>query len=221
MNYVAYYRVSTQRQGNSGLGLESQKSAVISFLNERLPIKEFVDIESGTQKGNERKELKRALALCKEHKATLVIAKLDRLSRSLSFISQLMDSDVEFVACDMPQANRFTVQIFAALAEQEARFISERTKTALQELKKRGVRLGNPQNLTGEARKKGLETRVEKAKKNENNRKAGILIRNLREKGTSYAGIAKQLNEYGYLTSQGHSFSRTQVYRLFLREGVL
>lgn len=128
MKYVSYYRVSTQKQGNSGLGLDAQKSAVLNYLKGDIPIEEFVDIESGTKKGNDRKGLKDALNYCKENKAKLIIAKLDRLSRNVSFISQIMESDVEFVVTDLPQANRFTIQIFAALAEQEARFISERIK---------------------------------------------------------------------------------------------
>jgi DNA invertase Pin-like site-specific DNA recombinase len=216
MKYVSYYRVSTQKQGNSGLGLDAQKSAVLNYLKGDIPIEEFVDIESGTKKGNDRKGLKDALNYCKENKAKLIIAKLDRLSRNVSFISQIMESDVEFVVTDLPQANRFTIQIFAALAEQEARFISERTKVALQELKKRGVKLGSPQNLTKEARLKGLNARVEKARLNENNRKATILILNLREQGLSFNQIAIKLNAYGYKTSTNCEFSRVQVRRLFL-----
>ncbi len=126
MKYVAYYRVSTQRQGNSKLGLKAQQSMVSTYLNGNRPIQEFTDVETGTSKGNDRKGLNQAINYCIQNKATLVIAKLDRLSRSMSFISQLMDSEIEFVACDMPTANRFTIHIFSALAEQEARFISER-----------------------------------------------------------------------------------------------
>ena len=216
MKYVSYYRVSTQKQGNSGLGLDAQKSAVINYLKGDIPIEEFVDIESGTKKGNDRKGLKEALNYCKEHKAKLIIAKLDRLSRNVSFISQIMESDVEFIVTDLPQANRFTIQIFAALAEQEARFISERTRVALQELKKRGVKLGKPENLNEEARKKGLKARIEKAKLNENNRKATILILNLREQGYNFNQIATKLNTYGYKTSTNLEFSRVQVRRLFI-----
>ena len=156
MEYVSYYRVSTQRQGNSGLGLDAQKRTVENFLNGKTPIKEFIDIESGTAKGNDRKGLREALEYCKENKVTLILSKLDRLSRSVSFIAQLMDSDVEFVICEMPTANKFTLHIFAALAEQEARYISERTKSALAELKRKGVKLGSHQNLNEEARQKGL-----------------------------------------------------------------
>lgn len=169
--YVAYYRVSTQKQGNSKLGLEAQKTTVLNYLKGINPVEEFIDIESGTKKGNNRTGINQAIQYCKANNATLVIAKLDRLSRSMTFISQLMDSEIEFIACDLPTANRFTIHIFSALAEQEARFISERTKVALAELKKQGKKLGNPQNLTKEAQQKGLQTIKQNARNNEHNRK--------------------------------------------------
>ena len=157
--YVAYYRVSTQKQGNSGLGLDGQKNTVLNYLKGQDLIADFSDIESGTKKGNDRQGLKQAINYCKDQKAKLIIAKLDRLSRNVSFIAQLMESEVEFIVCDLPQANRFTIQIFAALAEQEARFISERTKDALAVLKRQGKKLGSPQNLNFASRQKGLEIR--------------------------------------------------------------
>lgn len=217
MKYVSYYRVSTQRQGNSGLGLEAQRHTVEAFLKGEKPIAEFVDIESGTRKGNERKGIRDALVFCKESKATLVLSKLDRLSRSVSFIAQLMESDVEFVICEMPTANKFTLHIFAALAEQEARYISERTKSALAELKKKGVKLGNPQNLNEEARKKGLKTRITNSLENANTKKASILISSLRQKGLSYQEITDKLNEYGYKTRNECKFSKNQVRRILLK----
>jgi len=116
MEYVSYYRVSTQRQGNSGLGLDAQKRTVENFLNGKTPIKEFIDIESGTAKGNDRKGLREALEYCKENKVTLILSKLDRLSRSVSFIAQLMDSDVEFVICEMPTANKFHSTYFRCIS---------------------------------------------------------------------------------------------------------
>ncbi|MFC4687845.1 recombinase family protein [Epilithonimonas pallida] len=217
MEYVSYYRVSTQRQGNSGLGLDAQKRTVETFLKNKKPIKEFIDVESGTAKGNNRKGLKDALEYCKQHKVTLILSKLDRLSRSVSFIAQLMDSEVEFVICEFPTANKFTLHIFAALAEQEARYISERTKSALAELKRKGVKLGSPQNLNAEARAKGLEVRQQKARDNENTKKASILISSLRQKGLSFQEIADSLNEYDYKTSSNCKFSKVQVRRIFLK----
>jgi DNA invertase Pin-like site-specific DNA recombinase len=140
--FVAYYRVSTDKQKRSGLGLEAQKQAVRTYLDGgkwRL-VGEFKETESG--KRNDRPELAKALALCRVHGATLIIAKLDRLARNVHFISGLMESKVEFTAVDFPTANRLTVHILAAVAEHEAQMISERTKAALAAAKARGVLLG-------------------------------------------------------------------------------
>lgn len=165
MNYIAYYRVSTQKQGQSGLGLNSQKTIVKNYLKEVEPLQELTDVESGTRKGNNREALLEAIRLSKRYNATLVIAKLDRLARNVKFITTLMESGIEFVACDMPTANKFTIHIFAALAEQEAEMISQRTKLALGELKRQGVKLGKPENLNKEAIAKGLKKRTENALK--------------------------------------------------------
>lgn len=215
--YVAYYRVSTQKQGNSGLGLDGQKNTVLNYLKGQTPIADFSDVESGTSKGNDRQGLKQAINCCKEHKAKLIIAKLDRLSRNVSFIAQLMESEVEFVVCDLPQANRFTIQIFAALAEQEARFISERTKDALAVLKRQGKKLGSPQNLNLEARQKGLEIRKQNAVENENNLKAAALIDGLHKQGKSFYFITKELNRLGFNTRRGKAFTQVQTKILFER----
>lgn len=215
--YIAYYRVSSKQQGISGLGLEAQKNLVYTFLKGIKPIDEFTDIESGTSKGNDRKGLKEALKRCKEHNAILIIAKLDRLSRNVSFISKLMESEVEFIATDMPQANKFTIHIFSALAEQEAQFISERTQVALQEAKKKGKKLGSPQNLTREARKKGTLSRMKKALENENNRRATAMIVSMKKDNLSYRKIAENLNESGFVTSTGKKFSSSQVFTLYER----
>src|SRR6478672_514371 len=153
--FVAYYRVSTDRQGKSGLGLDAQREAVTSYLNggSWQLVQELTEVESG--KHADRPQLAAALAACKKHKAKLVIAKLDRLSRNLAFIATLMDSGVEFVAVDNPHANKLTVHILAAVAQREREAIAQRTRDALQAAKARGKRLGNPR-LT-EARPKALE----------------------------------------------------------------
>jgi len=140
--YVTYYRVSTQRQGQSGLGLEAQRSAVQAYLAGKEIIAEFTEVESGRK--NNRPQLAAALALAKKQKATLVIAKLDRLARNVHFISGLLESNVQFVAADMPEADRTFLQMVAVFAEWEARKISERTKLALAEAKLRGTKLGSP-----------------------------------------------------------------------------
>jgi DNA invertase Pin-like site-specific DNA recombinase len=142
--FIAYFRVSTDRQGQSGLGLEAQREAVLSYLNggSWTMAAEFTEVESG--KHADRPQLAAALAACKKHKAKLVIAKLDRLSRNLAFIAALMDSGVEFVAADNPHANKLTIHILAAVAQHEREAIAQRTREALAAAKARGVKLGNP-----------------------------------------------------------------------------
>ena len=217
MKYVAYYRVSTSKQAKSNLGLEAQKAIVEKQAGDGMIVAEFTDVESGTRKGNNRPELKNAIERAKEEKAKLIIAKLDRLARNVLFTAMLMESGVDFVACDMPTANKFTIHIFAALAEQEADLISQRTKAALVELKKKGRKLGSPENLTMDAIRKGQEARKRNAKENENNRKASALIVSLRNEGKSFYQIVKMLNENGYRTRTGKPFHQIQAIRLYDR----
>ena len=144
-NYIAYYRVSTDRQGRSGLGLEAQRSAVEHYLNggDWQLVAEYTEVESGKSIKN-RPQLQAALQHCRKAHATLVIAKLDRLGRNVAFIASLMDSKVDFVAVDNPHANRLMLHMLAAFAEHEREQISQRTKAALAAVKARGVQLGNP-----------------------------------------------------------------------------
>src|SRR6516164_4941450 len=152
--HVAYYRVSTARQGRSGLGLEAQRQAVTEFLNggDWKIVGEFTEIETGKYAKPDRPELAKAMALCRLHGAKLVIAKLDRLSRNAHFLLGLKESGVDFVAADMPNANRLTVGIMAMVAEDEALRISERTKAALAAAKQRGVKLGGDRGVIPNAR---------------------------------------------------------------------
>jgi len=144
--FVSYVRVSTERQGKSGLGLDAQRTAVRIYIAGQHGglLQEFREIESG--KKDDRLQLAAALAACRKPRTVLVIAKLDRLARRVSFISTLMDGDVDFVACDFPQANRLTLHILAAVAEHEREMISQRTRAALRAARDRGVKLGNPTN---------------------------------------------------------------------------
>lgn len=141
-SFVSYLRVSTQKQGQSGLGLEAQRKAVDDYLNggDWNVIEEFVEIESG--KNNKRPKLNEAIALCKASSATLVVAKIDRLTRDAAFLLNLKDAGIDFIAADMPEANRLTIGIMALVAEQEREAISRRTKDALAAAKARGVQLG-------------------------------------------------------------------------------
>ena len=212
--YIAYYRVSTKTQGNSGLGLDAQRSAVRSFVKGDI-LQEFTEVESG--KNDKRLELSAAIEAAKVAGAVLVIAKLDRLSRNAGFIFQLKESGVEFVCADMPEANTLTIGIFAVLAQHERELISERTKKALAELKAKGVQLGSPQNLTASARAKGVEAAKAAARNNKANKQAGELVVMYAEKGLTLQTIADKLNEAGYTTRRGKSFNTTTVLRLAKR----
>ena len=217
MKYVAYYRVSTEKQGKSGLGLGDQVDIVNNYTsNKGELIKEFTEVETGTNKRH-RKKLNDAIDMCKKENATLVIAKLDRLARNVAFISSLMDSNVEFVACDLPSANRMTIHILAAVAENEAELISSRTKASLKQIKdkikrdgyymtKEGRRiesLGSSDNLTQDARAKGVRVRQEKARKNKNSMLAKPFAESLRNNGSSYRKISSILNENGFPAPKG------------------
>mgnify|MGYP002712624012 CR=1 FL=1 len=214
--YISYYRVSTQKQGNSGLGLDAQKRMVRNYLkDDDILIDQFEEVESG--KNDNRPQLLKAIEKSKIEGATLLIAKLDRLSRSASFIFLLKDSNVDFKCVDMPEANSLTIGIMAVLAQEERELISKRTISALQELKAKGVKLGKPENLTPEARKMGSEAMRLKALQNENNRKATALIVSLRCTGKSYNKIADELNKSGFKTSRGCEFTSSQTLILYDR----
>lgn len=213
--YIAYYRVSTQRQGASGLGLEAQKMAVKAFLNGKLLFAEYKDVETG--KNDFRPELLKAIEQAKQTGTTLVIAKLDRLSRNLTFISTLMDTKVKFICCDMPDANELTISIFGALAQWERQLIGERTRSALQALKAKGVTLGKPENFTIKVRKMGPARLKEIAASNPNNQKAKKVINLLHKNGKSLREIAAELNEAGFKTSKGKEFRPEQVRRLICK----
>ena len=216
--FVAYYRVSTAKQGASGLGLEAQQEAVRSYLNggRWKMVDEVTEIESG--KRNDRPALARALSLCRIHKATLIIAKLDRLARNVNFISNLMESGVEFTAVDFPQANRLTVHILAAVAEHEAAMISARTKAALQAAKARGVALGTPNHeLIAQHAEKGTQASAAVRSAAARTRAADILpvIHSVQADGvTTLAGIAETLNGRGIPAPRGGSWSPVQVSRV-------
>lgn len=202
---VTYYRVSTARQGASGLGLEAQKAAVLQAIGNAPVMAEFVEVESG--KRNDRPKLAQAIREAKDWGAVLVIAKLDRLARNVHFISGLMESKVDFKACDYPDANRLTLHIMAAVAEHEAKAISERTKAALQAAKARGVQLGGGDptkarealSAKSEAHKAKLRPILDKL------RSAGIV---------TLQAQADALNARGLKTPRGGNWSPKQVSRL-------
>ena len=217
--YVAYYRVSTKKQGKSGLGLDAQRNTVSKFIerNGDRIIAEFTEVESG--KNDERTELSKAIEMANEDDATLIIAKLDRLSRNVSFISQLMDEKVKFVCCDMPEANELTIHIFAAMAQFERKRISERIKEALdaKRVREPDWKPGNPQNLTKEARQMAYDSISRKAREDKGVRHAFHFSRPVREQGLSYDKIAVMLNKEKYRTRRGKKFSGWQVWNIYKR----
>jgi DNA invertase Pin-like site-specific DNA recombinase len=217
--FVGYFRVSTLEQGKSGLGLESQKFMVDTFIksNDGELIESFTEIETGTSK-RKRTEIYKAIEYAKKNGAILVIAKIDRLARNVYFVSSLMETGVEFVACDLPQATNFTIHLYAALAEMEAKLISERTRNALAEKKKQGFKLGSPQNLTPEGKQRGLEVIKQKALNNKSNIQSTALIIEYREKGYSFDKIAVMLNNLNFGTANGKRHNSTSVMRLYKRQ---
>jgi DNA invertase Pin-like site-specific DNA recombinase len=200
MIYVAYYRVSTQKQGASGLGLDAQKTAVSQFLKGQSPDYEYTEIESG--KKNNRIVLKKAIEKAKRNDATLIIAKLDRLSRNAGFIFALRDSGCKFVCADMPEANTLNIGILAVMAQHEREIISKRVKDALSEKKKRGELLGTSStvNFTAKSRAMGNKATTKLASENKNNHRIIDFCVNHRATGFSLTAIANKLNDLEFDT---------------------
>lgn len=212
--FIAYYRVSTEKQGKSGLGLEAQRLAVLEYLNvgQWELLAEYIEIESG--KRNDRPQLSLALKAAKKAGAVLIIAKLDRLARNVAFIANLMEAGVDFVACDMPTASRMVLHVMAAFAEEEARRISERTRAALQVAKARGKTLGG--RRTASQYEASATTRIAAAGRHAENVRP--VISSIQQSGiTSYAAIAEALNNRGIRTGRGGAWYAESVRRVMLR----
>ena len=213
--YVAYYRVSTSKQGINGLGMDAQKEAINRYLNggNWKLIAEFAEVESGKVK--DRQELQKALEMCRKEKATLLIAKLDRLARNAAFLLNLQDSSVKFTAVDMPYADNFTVGIMALVAQKERELISERTKAGLAAAKRRGTRLGNPNPK--EAVKRAVKANVARA--NGYAERLSPVIKEIQAAHVaSLRGIAKCLNARGFKTPNGNAFAAQSVKNLLNRK---
>ena len=216
--YVSYLRVSTQKQGYSGLGLEAQKEIIQNHLHETTPITEFIEVESGRKK--DRPKLKEALDLCRKTGATLIVAKLDRLARNVSFLSNLLESDVEIIFCDFPQANKMVLHILSAISQYEAELTASRTKSALAAKRARGFKLGNPEHLMDkhqQAIQNSIMTCKTKADNNPNNKRAVAMLRTLVKEEHSLKEMADILNREGFVTSKGVCFSKATVYKLIKR----
>lgn len=220
--YVSYLRVSTVKQGQSGLGLEAQRRSVAEYAKDASAILvEYVEVESG--KNNERPQLYKAIEQARGQRACLLIAKLDRLSRDAAFIFTLRNTGVDFVCADMPEANTLTIGIFAVLAQHERELISSRTKAALAAKKERGEKIGKPDNFHNEGRRKGTATMKKLSGEAKENRQAIELISLFRlqknEKGRpmTFEAIARKLNSAGFLTRRGKSFTKGWVKQLYDR----
>lgn len=212
--YIAYYRVSTKQQGQSGLGLEAQKAIVQGFIRpDDVILSEYIEVESG--KRDDRPELVKAIRQATETGATLLIAKLDRLSRNAAFIFALRDSKVDFQACDLPDANTLTIGIFATIAQHERELISQRTKAALKAKAARGE-TWERHKLTDEARHAAYQAKKRQALENSNNKLAAELARLYREQGKGLAAIAGILNRNGHRTRNGKEFKAMTIKRLLM-----
>lgn len=214
--FVAYYRVSTQKQGQSGLGLEAQQKAVSNYLNGGHwdLLAEYTEVETG--KGadalSKRPQLRSAIEICKKQKATLVIAKLDRLARNVHFVSGLIESGIDFVAADMPQANKVMLQMHAVMSEWERDQISTRTKVALAAAKERGVKLG----VAGAANlKPNLEQRQQSA--NAFAERLRGVIDGMKARGLTQRAMCDELNSLGVKTARGGEWSQVQLQRVIAR----
>lgn len=219
MQYVLYFRVSTKKQGESGLGLEAQRAYIDHYYSGKPILAEFTDVRSG-KTIHKRPELQKALALCKKERATLVIAKIDRLSRNTEQALQIYkDLDERLESCDIPNLDKFTLTLFMAIADRERELIGIRTRQALEARRQRvgEWRASGPNQKKAEASVRGVEVNKELAASNENNRRATFMIKSLIKDGRNYTEIANELNQSGFRTARGCEFQATQVIRLHKR----
>ena len=210
------------KQQLSGLGVEAQREIIHNHVKNKQILAEYIETESG--KKSNRPQLLTALAMCRKTNSILIVAKLDRLSRNVAFRSKLLESDVEIVFCDFPQANRLILHIISSIAEYEAGLISQRTKQSLQAKKARGIKLGKSDNLMNkfeQAIYNSSRTNKAKAENNPNNMRAIALLRSLSMQGKSLSEMTDLLNEQGFVTSKGCQFQITQVKRLLVRVGLM
>lgn len=210
------------KQQLSGLGVEAQREIIHNHVKNKQILAEYIETESG--KKSNRPQLLAALAMCRKTNSVLIVAKLDRLSRNVAFTSKLLESDVEIIFCDFPQANRLILHIISSIAEYEAGLISQRTKQSLQAKKARGIKLGKSDNLMNkfeQAIYNSSRTNKAKAENNPNNMRAIALLRSLSMQGKSLSEMTDLLNEQGFVTSKGCQFQITQVKRLLVRVGLM
>ena len=215
-NYIAYLRQSTMKQEISGLGVEAQREIIQNYLKERKPV--AIETESGRE--SDRPKLTEVLEVCRKTGSILIVAKLGRLSRNVAFTSKLLESDVEIVFCDFPEANKLVLHIISSIAEYEAGLISQRTKQSLRTKKARGCRLGKSENLLSrlpQAVENSNRTNRQKALDNPNNKRAVALLKSLVKEEKSLSEMARILNKEGFVTAWGCQFKASQVSILLKR----
>lgn len=220
MNYVLYFRVSTKKQGESGLGLEAQRAYIDHYYRDKTILAEFTDVRSG-KTIHKRPQLQQALALCKKEKATLVVAKIDRLSRNTEQALQIYKELGERLeSCDIPNLDKFTLTLFMAIADRERELIGLRTRQALEARRKRvgEWRVSGPNEKKAAASVIGVQLNREMAANNDNNRRAASVARMMHKAGSNYSQIAEHLNGEGFQTARGCRFQATQVMRLLTRK---
>ena len=213
--YVAYYRVSTERQGRSGLGLDAQKAAVEALVKRSGGVlrAEFTEVQSG--KDDDRPQLGEALKLCRLTNSTLLIAKLDRLSRNVAFLATLQQSGTKFIACDLPEANELVVHILAAVAQAERKAISERTRAALAAAKARGVHLGNPRLKPGTRASAAIASRARSERASDRAKELFDVLENAAKSGhVTLRQVAHYLNELGIASPNGRQWHPNSVRRI-------
>lgn len=216
MKYISYIRVSTKGQERSGLSFDAQKAIIEHYaeIDKAEIINEFIETESGKDISN-RPILKAAIDYAQTHKAVLVVAKLDRLSRDVEHIFKIQKQlGAYFKSCDLPTTDALTLSIYAGIAQRERELISIRTRQALQAKKKQGAKLGKLSNLTKAGREAATASLSQKAKANQNNQRAAALIKVCREKGMSLSQIVEHLNNNGFTTSTGRKFQKTTISRM-------
>lgn len=217
MNYVSYLRVSTQRQGQSGLGLEAQREIIENAMRGETQTAEFVEVESGRKTATQRPRLRAALACCEATGATLVVAKLDRLARNVAFLANVLESNVNVFFCDFPTANKMMLHVLGAIAQYEAELISQRTRAALNAKKARGEQLGNREALERTrdvATANSARARHERATTSTEHRKRAAMASSLRATGMSLRAIASTMTANGFTSATGKPLRTEQVRRL-------
>ena len=215
-NYIAYLRQSTMKQEIPGLGVEAQREIIQNYLKERKPV--AIETESGRK--SDRPKLTEVLEVCRKTGSILIVAKLGRLSRNVAFTSKLLESDVEIVFCDFPEANKLVLHIISSIAEYEAGLISQRTKQSLRTKKARGCRLGKSENLLSrlpQAVENSNRTSRQKALDNPNNKRAVASLKSLVKEEKSLSEMARILNKEGFVTAWGCQFKASQVSILLKR----